>query len=48
MSEDQERTKIQLAVSLQTEFERTWQRNWTEFFTGDEFWILWKNFPKGC
>jgi hypothetical protein len=39
---------MQLAVSLQAELERAQQRNWTKFYTGDESWPLWKNFPKGC
>jgi hypothetical protein len=48
VSDDQKRTRMQLAVSLQAEPERAQRRNWTEFYTGDESWVLCKNFPKGC
>jgi hypothetical protein len=46
LSEDQKRTRVPLAVSLQAELERVQRRNWTEFYTGDESWILWRNFRK--
>jgi hypothetical protein len=48
LSDDQKRTRVQLAVSLQAELEKAQRRNWTEFYTDDEPWVLWKNFPKGC
>jgi hypothetical protein len=47
LSDDQKRTRIQLAVSLQAELERAQRRNWTEFDTGNESRILWNNFAKG-
>jgi hypothetical protein len=46
--DDQKRTRVQLAVSLQVELEKAQQRNWTEFYTCDECRVLWKIFPKGC
>jgi hypothetical protein len=48
LSEDQKRTKVQLAVSLQTEFERAQRRNRTEFYTSDDSTGKGKNFQKGC
>jgi hypothetical protein len=48
LSADQKRTSVHLAVSLQAELERAQRRNWTEFYTGDQSRVLWKNFPKGC
>jgi hypothetical protein len=48
LSGDWKRTRVQLAVSLQTELERTQWRNWTEFYTGGESRASWKNFLKGC
>jgi hypothetical protein len=47
LGDDQKRTRVQLAVSLQAELEKAQQRNWTEFYIGDEFWALWKNLPRG-
>jgi hypothetical protein len=39
LSDDQKRTRAQLAVSLQAEFEMAQPRNWTEFYISDEFWV---------
>jgi hypothetical protein len=47
LSDDQKRTRVQLAVSLQAELERAQRRNWTECDSGDELRVLWKNFPNG-
>jgi hypothetical protein len=46
LSEDQKRTRAQLAVSRRAELERAQRRNWTEFYAGDESLVSWKNFPK--
>jgi hypothetical protein len=35
-SNDQKQITVQLAVSLQSEFERAQRRNWTEFYTDNE------------
>jgi hypothetical protein len=48
LSGGQKRTRAQLAVSLQTELERVQRRKWTEFYTGDESEVVWKNCAKGC
>jgi hypothetical protein len=48
LNDDQNRPRIQFAVSLQVEFEKSQWRNWTEFYTDDESWVFWNNFPKGC
>jgi hypothetical protein len=40
LSEDQKRTSIQLAISLQAEFEMAQRRNWTEFHINDESCVL--------
>jgi hypothetical protein len=40
LSDDQKRTRVQLAVSLQAELGRVQRRNWTEFYTADESWVL--------
>jgi hypothetical protein len=48
LSYDQKRTREHVAVSLQAELERAQRKNWREFYTDDESWILWQNFPKGC
>jgi hypothetical protein len=47
LNDGQKRTRVQLAVSLQAGLERAQRRNWTEFCTGDESRVSWKNFPKG-
>jgi hypothetical protein len=39
-SDDQKGARGQFTVSLQTELERAQRRNWTEFYTGDEWWVL--------
>jgi hypothetical protein len=48
LNDDQKRTRVQFAVSLQVELERAQWRNWTEFYSDDESWVLPKNFPNGC
>jgi hypothetical protein len=40
MIENQKRTRVQLPVSLQAELERAQRRNWAEFYTGDDSWVL--------
>jgi hypothetical protein len=40
LSDDQKRTRVQLAVSLHAKLERAQRRNWTGFYTCDESWAL--------
>jgi hypothetical protein len=47
LSDNQKRTRAQLAISLQAELKKAQRRNWTEFYTDDESEVLWKKFPKG-
>jgi hypothetical protein len=48
LTDDQRRRRVQLAVSLQAELEKAQRRNRMEFYTGDESWVLWENFPNEC
>jgi hypothetical protein len=40
LSDDQKQIRVQFAVSRQAELERAQQRNWTEFYTDHQSWVL--------
>jgi hypothetical protein len=40
LSDNQKRTRVQLAISLQAELEKAQRKKWTEFYTDDESGVL--------
>jgi hypothetical protein len=45
LSEDDKKKRVSMAKSLEISLVKAQQRNWRNFWTGDESWIMWDNVP---
>jgi hypothetical protein len=45
--DDDKKKQMSMAKSLEISLVRAQRRNWRNFWTGNESWIMWDNFPIG-